>query len=72
MSGMPDEVPIYVTKHGSKIHLQPVCAGGHARLEKIHERKFLKRLVGGEGCKNCIPQPEMIKFVRKDLKRKGY
>lgn len=70
MIDLPEEVKVYTTKHGTKIHLQLVCAGRAVDVKRIHETEFLERLRNGEGCKNCIPQPAMINFVEKHLEKK--
>ena len=69
MKTLPENVKIYTTKHGSKIHLQPICAG-NAIEDTIHETEFLEKLEKGEGCKSCITQPEMINFLVNHLQRK--
>ena len=67
---MPDDVEIYISPAGSKVHLWIVCAGRNAEKKTISEVDFLERLENGKGCKNCCSPDSMIKVIKKDLKEK--
>lgn len=68
---MPNDVEIYVSPEGEKIHLRSNCAGGNSKKEIINESNFLERLENNKGCKRCCCPDEMIKIIRTDLKKKG-
>ena len=70
VSDLPDVVPLYENKHGSKFHLQPLCAGGSATKVEVSEEEFLEMLEAGDCCKMCIPQPVMTEIAVNDLQIK--
>ena len=70
MMAMPDDIDIYITPAGSKIHLWIVCAGGNAEKKIIAEVDFLEMVESGKGCERCCGSDMMIEIIKKDLKKK--